>query len=780
LSIGGDEMTFPESLGLANPYKFGSQSGSARIAILIVIAVAVVAGLFFLPVKDYVVAMLEWTEGLGMWGPVVVVAFYVVACVLFLPGSVITLGAAFIFGLLLGFVTVSIGSTLGACAAFLVGRTIGRDWVSRKVQGSAKFAAIDQAVGKEGFKIVFLLRLSPVFPFNLLNYALGLTRVPFRHYALASWIGMIPGTLMYCYLGSAARSLTEVAAGQVVEGGLAGQILFWAGLVATIAVAVLITRIAGKSIKEAGLAAEDVAVPLGTGAEADATETTADKPLEIEPFDEHNRELVRNVHPSDWSNPEPIGRYNLVVIGAGTAGLVTAAGAAGLGARVALVERHLLGGDCLNVGCVPSKTLIRSSRVVAEMRTASDFGVNVPENIEVDFGKVMERMRRIRAGISHHDSAERFRDLGVDIFLGGARFSGADTVQVGGKTLRFKRAVIATGARAVQPKLEGLAEAGFLTNETVFSLTERPKRLGIIGAGPIGCEMAQAFQRLGSQVYLFHRNAHILDREDADAAEIVQQRFIKEGIELELSCNLKSVQSKNGEKIIHFETMGRTDSVAVDEILVGAGRAPNVEGLNLEGVGVKYDSRAGIVVNDNLQTTNPLIYAAGDICMAYKFTHAADAAARIVIQNTLFKGSKKLSALTVPWCTYTDPEIAHVGLYEKDCRDKGLEPVTFVRHLRDVDRAIADGEEEGFVKVHVRKGTDKILGATIVASHAGDMISEITVAMAGKMGLGAIANAIHPYPTQAEAIKQAGDAYNRTRLTPFVKSLFHKWLAWTR
>jgi pyruvate/2-oxoglutarate dehydrogenase complex dihydrolipoamide dehydrogenase (E3) component len=325
-----------------------------------------------------------------------------------------------------------------------------------------------------------------------------------------------------------------------------------------------------------------------------------------------------------------------------------------------------------------------------------------------------------------------------------------------------------------------LAEAGFLTNETVFSLTERPGRLAVIGGGPIGCELAQTFLRLGSHVVLLHRNDHILDREDADAAEIIQKRFIAEGMELLLKAQIKEVRSVNGEKIIDYETDGNQHSVAVDEILVGAGRAPNVENLGLEQAGVEYDHRRGVHVDDKLRTTNPNIFAAGDICMAYKFTHAADAAARIVIQNALFRGSKKLSALTVPWCTYTDPEIAHVGMYEKDAAKNGIEVDTYTRPLSHVDRAIADGEEEGFVKIHVEKGSDRILGATIVAAHAGDMISEVTVAMVGKLGLGTLSGVIHPYPTQAEAVKQAADAYNRTRLKPFLKKLFVKWFTWTR
>jgi pyruvate/2-oxoglutarate dehydrogenase complex dihydrolipoamide dehydrogenase (E3) component len=498
------------------------------------------------------------------------------------------------------------------------------------------------------------------------------------------------------------------------------------------------------------------------------------------PHDVHNETLVSNVHPTDWQNPEPAPHYNLVVIGAGTAGLVTAAGAAGLGAKVALVERRLLGGDCLNVGCVPSKCMIRSSRVVADIRDANQFGVIVPQGMEVDFPAVMERMRRLRARISAHDSVKRFRDMGVDVFLGEGRFSGADSVEVSGKTLCFKKAVIATGTRPVHPGIEGLAEAGFLTNETVFSLTEQPRRLAVIGGGPIGCELAQAFRRLGCEVTLFHNASHILNREDSDAAEILQQSFIRDGIRLILNCKTKRIEKKNGSKIIHIECGGREEEIAVDEILAGAGRAPNVEGLNLEAVGVKYDKKKGIEVNEHLQTTNPRIYAAGDICLKYKFTHTADATARMAIQNALFLGRKKQSALTIPWCTYTDPEIAHVGMYERDAQEKGIAVDNFVRPLNDVDRAIADGEEEGFVKIHVKKGTDKILGATIVARHAGEMLGEITLAIVGDLGLGTLANVIHTYPTQAEAIKQVADAYNRTRLTPFIKGLFTRWLAWRR
>ncbi|MBI3669238.1 MAG: mercuric reductase [Acidobacteria bacterium] len=502
--------------------------------------------------------------------------------------------------------------------------------------------------------------------------------------------------------------------------------------------------------------------------------------VEVLPRDEHNAQLVRNVHPPDWVSPDPAPRYNLVVLGAGTAGLVTAAGAAALGAKVALIERYLIGGDCLNVGCVPSKAIIRASRVPAEVRDAKRFGTCVPPGVHTDFASVMERMRRIRAGISNHDSAERFRSLGVDVFLGHARFSGPDTVTVAGKTLRYKRAVIATGTRPSIPPIEGLAETGYLTNETVFSLTELPRRLAVIGAGPIGCELAQAFARFSSQVVLIEADKQILIREDLDAARCVESALSRDGVKIICGGKASRVRRRNLEKVIHLECNGQSHELIVDEILIAVGRKPNVQNLNLEAASVRHDPHSGIAVNDRLQTTNRRIYAAGDVCSQYKFTHAADAMARVVIQNSLFGGRKKVSALVVPWCTYTAPELAHVGLSQRDAGSRGIETDCYQIPFSSVDRAVADGEVEGFVKILTKKGTDRILGATIVANHAGEMISEITLAITNSIGLSGIAATIHPYPTQAEAIKKAADAYNRTRLTPFVKKLFDRWLAWTR
>ena len=498
------------------------------------------------------------------------------------------------------------------------------------------------------------------------------------------------------------------------------------------------------------------------------------------PPDEYDARLLANVHPAGWINPEPAARYNLVVIGAGTAGLVAAAGAAGLGARVALVERRLMGGDCLNFGCVPSKALIRASRVCSAINHATGYGIVPTAPAHAEFGAVMERMRRLRADLSANDSAARFKSLGVDVFLGEARFVGRDAAEVDGKRLNFSRALVATGARPAAPPIPGLAESGFLTNETVFSLTELPRRLAVIGAGPIGCELAQAFRRFGSEVWLLEALTQILPREDRDAARIVERAIVSDGVELLTGCKVASVGRGAAGRIVRLEHRGASREIEVDEILVTAGRAPNVEEIGLEAAGVEYDRKTGVRVNDYLQTSNPHIFAAGDVCSALQFTHLSDAHARIVIRNALFFGRDRASSLTIPWCIYTDPEIAHVGLGEAEAAARGVAIRTFAQEMSAVDRAVLDGETAGVAKIHVRVGTDQIVGATIVAAHAGEIISELTLAIAAGIGLGRIAGVIHPYPTQAEAIKKIADAYNRTRLTPSRRRLLTRLLAWRR
>ena len=497
----------------------------------------------------------------------------------------------------------------------------------------------------------------------------------------------------------------------------------------------------------------------------------------VTPLDQHNAKLLDNVHPKKWEDPDPKKVYNLVVIGGGAGGLITAAGAAGVGARVALIESHLLGGDCLNVGCVPSKALLRCAKAAASIRDADGYGVRINGDVSVDFGYVMERMRKLRAEISPVDSARRYSEqLGVDVFIGRGIFTGPDTIEVNNKRLKFAKAVIATGGTAAIPNIPGLEAAPYLTNSTIFNLTERPERFGVIGAGPIGMELAQAFQRLGSEVTVFSRTDTLMPKEEQDAVEIVKASMMKDGVRFVFHSQFKRVEGTTSSEPIRvvLDTDGEEQCFDFDALLIATGRKPSVSNLGLEAAEVDYDARAGIIVSEQLQSSNPNIFAVGDVAGKYHFTHMADFMARMVIKNALFFGRDKVSDLLVPWVTYTDPEVAHVGLYERDLIERNIEYTAYRREFKHLDRAIVDGETEGYVKILVKKGKDTILGATIVAGHAGDMISEISVAMQSGMGLASLASVIHPYPTKAEAIRQCGDAYNRERLTPTIKSVFHR------
>jgi pyruvate/2-oxoglutarate dehydrogenase complex dihydrolipoamide dehydrogenase (E3) component len=502
-----------------------------------------------------------------------------------------------------------------------------------------------------------------------------------------------------------------------------------------------------------------------------------EQPSSYESWTDYDRMERQNVHPADWQNPQPVDKYNLVVIGAGPAGLITAINAVKIGAKVALVERNLLGGACFNVGCISSKAIIRTARVYAEMRAAENFGAQVPTGINVDFAAVMERMRRVRARVSRRVSAQRLRSMGIDVYFGAAHFAGANTVEVEGKRLHFKSALIASGAQPAVPSIPGLAAAGYLTNENVFDLTECPRRLLVIGGGPLGCELAQAFCRLGSQVSIAQDDPMFLGNEERDAAQILSDAMSRDGIGIHLNTDTLNIRTEGKQKIVDLASDDYKFTLTVDEILVGAGSAPNVAQMNLEAAGVKYDKDNGILTNDYLQTSNSRIYAAGDVCSEHKFPHIEAAAAHLVVHNALFWGREKLSSLAIPWCTYTDPEIAHVGLYAKEARARRIPTKTFTVMMSDVDRAVTDGEDVGFVKIHVRDGTDRILGATVAASHAGEMISEISLAMSAGLGLRALARVNHPYPTQSQAIKIAADAYLATVRRPVRDWLFKQWLS---
>lgn len=511
----------------------------------------------------------------------------------------------------------------------------------------------------------------------------------------------------------------------------------------------------------------------------------------VEPLDEHNARLLDNVHPHAWADPTPKANYNMVVIGAGSGGLVTAAAAAGLGAEVALIEEHLLGGDCLNVGCVPSKALISAAKAAAHVRQAASHGVyidglevdDLASKVRVDFGQVMQRLRRLRADISAHDSAKRFTDLGIDVYVGRAAFTGEHSVEVNGKTLNFAKCCIATGGTPAIPNIPGLGAAPFHTNMNIFNLTELPPRLGVMGTGAIGIEMAQSFQRFGSQVTVMSRTQRILPKEDEDAARIVQASLQRDGVKFLWDCSYREIRHRPPENGGDFPTITialQDQELEVDALLIATGRKPNVGGLNLEVAKVGYDPAKGVEVDDRLQTSNRDVFAVGDVATKYQFTHASDFMARLAVRNALFFGRDKFSNLLIPWCTYSEPEVAHVGLYESDMVERGIKFRTFTRPFAEVDRAIIEGETEGFVRIHVKEGTDQILGASIVHPHAGDMIGEVTLAMQSKTGLGSLANVIHPYPTTAEAIRQVGDLYNRTRLTDTIKGIFRRLMALKR
>jgi pyruvate/2-oxoglutarate dehydrogenase complex dihydrolipoamide dehydrogenase (E3) component/uncharacterized membrane protein YdjX (TVP38/TMEM64 family) len=743
---------------------------AGKFVLLALIASGLFVGFLFLPIREWFLYLQRYVESLGAVGPVIIVLAYILCTILFIPGSVLTIGSGTLFGLSTGFAVVLLGANLGALSSFLLARTFLRGKVAQWAAANPKFRSLDQAIGRQGFKMVLLARLSPVFPFVLLNYFLGLTAVRTGAYVLANLIGMLPATFLFVYIGAAARDALTTEVDSSAE--LYQQVLKYMGLLATIAVVVVVTRMARKALREAeGNAARP-------RLDSDHKPTPVSAMMLVD--DPHDQRLIENCHPPRWVNPTPAGKYNLVVIGAGTAGLVTAAGAAGLGARVALIERNLMGGDCLNVGCVPSKGVIRAARAAFEARSGLEFGVQLACEPRVAFAAAMERMRKLRAGISGHDSAERFSKLGVEVFIGNGRFVGPSVIEIDSTRLEFDRAVIATGARASDLPVPGLKEAGYLTNETVFTLTELPDRIAVIGAGPIGCELAQAFARFGAEVFLIEALHGIMPNEDPDAAEIVRQSMLnRDGIKL-MCCGkeLKISKAEGGKRLI-VDSHDKKYDIVVDEILVGGGRKPNLEGLGLDEAGVQYSSH-GVTVDERLRTTNPKVFAAGDVCSKYKFTHAADAMARIVIANGLFLARRKVTDLVIPWCTYTDPEIAHVGYYEKDAKVAGYDIATITESLNHVDRAILDGEDDGFARVHYDRKTGRILGGTLVARHAGEMISELTLAMVAKQTVGTLSSTIHPYPTQAEVLHKIGDAYMRTKLTPTVKKAFSAWLGWRR
>lgn len=476
-------------------------------------------------------------------------------------------------------------------------------------------------------------------------------------------------------------------------------------------------------------------------------------------FDAHWRALVA---PDDHQNPTPQDNYNLIVIGAGPAGLITSIAAAGLGAKVALIERHAMGGDCLNVGCVPSKAVLAAARRFQGQPDA--------------FQRSMAWLREVRAGIAEHDSVQRYSEQGVDVFLGQAAFNADGTVQVGDVTLRASKTVITTGSRAAMPPIPGLDEVPALTNEQVFDLVEQPRELLIIGAGAIGCELSQAFARLGSKVRLLEIAPRILAGEEPEASAVLQQAMDELGVAVSCEVQIERVSHADGVFTVYCKS---GEQYQADQLLVAAGRQPNLDGLQLDAVGVKHDRR-GIDVDDKLRTSQRNIFAAGDVCSALKLTHFADAQARIVIANALFLPTAKRSAAMVPRCTYTDPEVAHVGLTSADAEQQGLAVKSWRVDWQDMDRARAEGDTRGYVEVLTKPGDDKILGATIVGAHAGDLLAPLLIMQANALGLAAADKAMLPYPTRGEYLRRLSDQVRREKLTPGVAKWMRRWLAWRR
>jgi len=745
----------------------------SKVVVFAALLAAAAIGFFLLPVRQWFSAFEAYVHALGAIAPVVYALAYVALTVLLFPASLVTVGAGTLFGLKTGLFVVLIGANLGALCSFLLARTFLRRRVTHWTESKPKFRFLDEAIGRQGFKMVLLCRLSPIFPFILLNYFLGLTAVRVVAYVLANLLGMLPAMFLLVYVGATARDALEA---QPVATDFYQQALKYIGLAATVVMVVVVTRMARRALRQAEQAQEDNPDAAKPTTEENYEPASFDKMLSID--DPHDKRLIENCRPPGWINPAPAKKYNLVVIGAGTAGLVSAAGAAGLGAKVALIERNLLGGDCLNVGCVPSKALLRAARAAREI-PKGEFGITLTGEAEINFSTLMERLRRLRAGISDHDSVERFAGLGVDVFIGHGRFVERGAIEVDSRRLKFDRAVIATGARAAVPRIAGLRESGFYTNETIFNLTELPRRLAVIGAGPLGCELAQCFARLGSAVILITDGARILPREDADAADIIRRQMETDGVRIVTAVTVQRAEIKNGSTILALRAGDRSSEVACDSILVAVGRRPNIENLGLEAAGIRH-LRNGIEVDERLRTSNRRVFAAGDVCSRFKFTHAADAMARIVIANALFLARRKVTDLVMPWCTYTDPEVAHVGFHEKDARAAGYDVATLTQEMSHVDRAVLDGETEGFARVHYDKKSGRILGGTIVARHAGEMLGELTVAMVAEQKVDVLSSTIHSYPTQAEALRKIGDAYMKTKLTPTVKKIFARWLAWHR
>jgi pyruvate/2-oxoglutarate dehydrogenase complex dihydrolipoamide dehydrogenase (E3) component/uncharacterized membrane protein YdjX (TVP38/TMEM64 family) len=653
-------------------------------------------------------------------------AAYVAVAALSLPGAAImTLIGGALFGLAAGTLLVSFASSIGAVCAFTLSRFVLRDAVRGRFGDALR--RIDAGIRKDGPFYLFALRLVPLFPFFAINLALGLTDLGAWTFYWVSQLGMLPGTVVYVYAG------TQL-----------GRFEISGGLVAALA-ALGLFPLAARRVLEAIKA--------------------------------------RRVY-ARWKRPRSYD-YNLVVIGAGSAGLVASYIAAATRARVALVEKHRMGGDCLNTGCVPSKALIRSARLLSQIARSGELGI-ARASAEFDFAEVMERVARVVRAVEPHDSAERYRSLGVDCVSGSARLTSPWTVEVDGpegtRRLTTRSVVIAAGARPFVPPIPGLHEIGCLTSDTVWELRRRPRRLLVLGGGPIGAELAQAFARLGSEVTLVEMLPRILMREDPEVSRLVTGRFEREGMRVLAGHRAARFAIEQGEKILVAEHAGGEARLAFDEVLVAVGRVANTAGYGLEELGIGVTPQRTIETDEYLQTVYPNIYACGDVAGPYQFTHTASHQAWYAAVNAMFGRLHRVRAdyRVIPWATFVDPEVARVGLNEQEAKEKGLAHDVVVYGIDELDRAIADGEAHGFVKVLTAPGSDRILGVTIVGAHAADLLAEFVLAMNNRLGLNRILGAIHVYPTMAEANKYAAGAWKRSQVTLGQWRVLEALQAWMR
>jgi len=710
-----------------------------KLVVLAAVAIAV-GGFFVLDLGQYLsleylksqqASLDAYTRSHPIQVTLVYFLVYVAVTALSLPGAVVmTLAGGAIFGLLWGSVVVSFASTIGATLAFLVSRFLLRDWVERRF--GERLRAINAGIQRDGAFYLFSLRLVPVFPFFLINLAMGLTPIRTRTFYWVSQIGMIPGTIVYVNAG------TQLARLDSLSGVLSPPLLLSFAL------------------------------------------------LGVFPF--IARWLLdafrRRRHYARWPRPRAFDR-NLIVIGAGSAGLVTAYIAAAVRARVTLVERHRMGGDCLNTGCVPSKALIRSAKLLSHIRRASEFGIR-EAHAELVFADVMDRVQRVVATVEPHDSAERYRGLGVEVIEGSARITSPWTVEItaagGSQTLTTRAIVIATGGQPAVPPIPGIEDVGYLTSDTVWGLRTLPPRLLVLGGGPIGCELAQCFARFGAQVTQLQRGPRLLPREDPEIAGLVMDRFRAEGIDLRMGHTPLRFEREGPDKVLVAAHEGREVRIGFDELLVAVGRKANTGGLGLEAIGVPTTATGTVAINEYLETRYPNIYAAGDVAGPYQFTHFASHQAWYAAVNALFGTLRRYKAdySVIPWSTFTDPEVARVGLNEQEAKAKGIPYEVTTYGLDDLDRAIADGEAHGVVKILTVPGKDRILGATIAGEHAGDLISELVTAMRHGLGLNKVLATIHIYPTLVEANKYAAGRWKQAHTPARVLAWLARYHAWRR